>query len=413
MDEILTKVGAISLIKVASQQQMKQTNAKTVFQLIHQNSNLSRAKIAKLTNLSRTTISAIVEQLMASGMVVETVPLDGIGAGRKAISLEVNHSNKHIIGVELGLEKISGTVFNLRNEPVYSQSIRLEEGESIGESIQRVINQLIDAVKDRFDELMGICVGVPALLDSDKKTILLSTALNIENLNLHETLSGGQGVPIFIEDGTVLAATAERVWMGNEDSPFIYLSIDEGLGASVILDNQHIQGANKVMLEIGHMSLDMNGELCKCGNRGCFELYVSTLAVTEKIKQALRDGSNSLLRHIMEADKNKPVEIALSEAARAGDETAQRIISEVAMVLGNGMVNLIHIFNPEMIVIGGKLSALGEPLLAGVKHQIERRAILSFRENCSIRLKYNKENAVVFGAYYYALAHVLDSYFVE
>ncbi|WP_026021475.1 ROK family transcriptional regulator [Paenibacillus senegalensis] len=392
---------------------MKQTNARTVFQLIHENRNLSRAKIAQMTNLSRTTISAIVEQLMERGMVIETAPLEGNGAGRKAISLEVNPSNKHVIGVELGVEKISGTVFNLRNEPVHSETIRLAERDDIGESIRAVIDRLRDAVKHRFDELMGICVGVPGLLDSDKKTILMSTLLNIENVNLYETIAKGQDVPVYLEDGTVLAATAERVWMGNADSPFIYLSIDEGLGASVIMDNQHIQGVNKVMLEIGHMSLDMNGDLCKCGNRGCFELYVSTLALAKKVKQAILDEPASLLGRIMGEDGKKAVEIALLEAANAGDETACRIISEVAAVLGNGIVNLIHIFNPQMIVIGGRLSTLGTRLLGGVEEQIADRAIRSFSKNCSIRLRYNNDNAVVFGACHYALGQVLDSYFAE
>lgn len=404
------------MIKVASQQQMKQTNARTVFQLIHGNRNLSRAKIAQITHLSRTTISAIVEQLMAQGMVIETAPLNGTGAGRKAISLEVNPSSKYIIGVELGVEQISGTVFNLRNEPVCSETLPLEaRGDiDIAAGIQLVIDRLKEGVRKKsYDELMGICVGVPALLDSDKRTLLLSTSLNVENLNLYQTLSGKQDVPIFIEDSTVLAATAERFWTGNADSPFIYLSMDEGLGASVMINNEHLQGANQVMLEIGHMTLDMNGDPCKCGNRGCFELYVSTLRLAQKVKQAVQKEPASLLSQLIGNTPSKPVELVLSEAAQAGDETARGMIGEIATVLGNGIVNLIHIFNPKMIVIGGKLSVLGEFMLSGVQEQVAGRAIPSFAHNCEIRLCCNNDDAVVCGAYHYALGQVMDSYFAE
>lgn len=401
-------------IKVASQQQMRQINAKSVFQLIKENQDISRATISKMTHLSPTTVSTIVEQLIERGMVVETVPLKGKGAGRKAMSLEVSHDNKFIIGIDLGPERIAGTVFNLRHDPVYTMTESFEQTpDALVQSVLQMINRLNIAVQDRFDELMGIGISVPALLDSEKETILLSTALNMENVNLHAYLAREVDAPIFIEDSTVLAATAEREWMGNTSSPFIYLSIDEGVGACIIVDDHYLQGANGVMLEIGHMSLDVNGELCQCGNRGCFERHVSTVTISQKVENEIKENPNSILDQLLRKSPEDPIEKVLAEAVNAGDSTAVHILSELASDLGNGIVNLIHIFNPETIVIGGGLAVIGDPLLDGVEAQVGNRAIQSFREKCTIRLKHPHENAVLCGASLFVLSKVLDTYFLD
>lgn len=402
------------MIKVASQQQMKQTNAKAVFQLIRENRNMSRAKITKLTKLSPTTISSIVEQLIAQEMVVEAVPLPGSGAGRKAISLEVNPSGKYMIGMEIGPGRVMGTVYNLRNESIVSVSETFaSEPEALVRSIRQAVSRLKTAVRDRFDDLMGIGIGLPAMLDADKKTILLSTVLDMEQVRLHEKLQEREEAPVFIEDNTILAATAEIAWMGNAPSPFIYLSIDEGVGASVFTGGQYLQGTNGVMLEIGHMSLDMNGKRCQCGNRGCFELYVSTSSLAAKIEKASIEDNASILSQIWRERPGEPAANVLAEALKSGDSAAGRILSELAAHLGNGIVNLIHIFNPETVVLGGGLAEIGEPLLKGVQERVGERAIPTFRDKCTIRLRNGNGNIVSFGASLYILSKVMDSYFLE
>jgi glucokinase len=262
-------------------------------------------------------------------------------------------------------------------------------------------------VRERFDELLGICIGVPALLDSDKKTILSSTVLHVNNVKLYQGLKEHFDFPVAIEDETLLAATAEKEMYETKTSPFIYLSINDGLGACVIINEQYLQGVNGGSLEIGHMSLDVNGKRCECGNSGCFEQYVSLTALNRKTEEAIIARPDSVL-HAWKAGE-RPIEEIVAEAARAGDELAERIVEDMAASLGNGIINLINIFNPQTVVIGGRLAALGEPLLAGVLKRVNERAFKPFREVCTVDLARHKGNSVSCGAATYILNIVLTS----
>jgi N-acetylglucosamine repressor len=399
------------MIEVVSQQQMKQSNTKSVFRLIQSNKNISRIAISKMTKLSPTTISSIVDDLMSKGIVVERLPMESKGAGRKAISLEINDIKKFIIGMDFNQEGISGTAFNLKNEPIITIVDRFKketlENNEIISMLKSIIYKLMNAVQDRFDELLGVCIGIPALLDPAKQSIVLSTALNIENIDLYHSLHEEFNFPIFFENDSLVAATAEKEQYDKSTSPFIYLAINEGLGARVIINDQFLHGADG-FLEIGHMSVDVNGAQCSCGNRGCFELLVSITALTVNTYKALSHNPTSILHELLE-NKQVNIESAIATAIQMNDALAMQIVDEMAIDLGNGIVNLINIFNPEMIVIGGRLSILGDKLLTGVQKQAGKRAIKPFFKRCKIGLGKQMDNTVSIGASIYTLNRVLES----
>ncbi|WP_256758365.1 ROK family transcriptional regulator [Cohnella sp. WQ 127256] len=400
------------MIQVVSQQQMKLSNTKSVFRLIQVNKNISRIAISKITKLSPTTISSIVDELMSKGIVVERLPLDNIGAGRKAISLEINDVKKYIIGMDLNQEGVTGTAFNLKMDPVFTIAERfnkktLEDVEII-RLLKSIINKLMKAVKGDFNELLGVCIGIPALLDPVKQSIVISTALNIENIDLYHSLQAEFDFPIFFENETLVAATAEKEQYEKSTSPFIYLSINEGLGARVIINDQFLQGANGDSIEIGHMSVDLNGAQCSCGNRGCFELLVSTNVLAVKTNKAMANNTDSILSELM-SKEGVSIESAIANAVLMNDPLAIQIVDEIAIDLGNGIVNVINIFNPEMIVIGGRLSTLGDRLLLGVQKQAEKRAIKPFFERCTIGLVKQRDNTISRGAAIYTLNRVIES----
>jgi N-acetylglucosamine repressor len=385
------------MIKIASQQQMKQINAKTIFRLIQREKGISRAALAKVTSLSPTTISTIVEDLMAKGLVIEKSLIKGAGAGRRAITLETNGTSKYIIGMEFDHQGVSGTVYNLKYEPIITATEHFHNISRINEEIPKlaiqIISQLIEQAQSGFDELIAICVGVPGLLDEGKKTIVFSTHLNIVNIDLYDKLAQKFNYPIFIENETLLSAIAEREIMQRKTSPFIYVALNDGLGISVIINDRYLEGVNGVFLEIGHMSLDVNGEQCSCGNRGCFELHVSTSALLKKVKQHTIDYTDSLLARTP-ADNNPVDAQQIAQALNNGDPLAKLAVKEYGTDLGNGLVNLIHIFNPEAIVLGGKLSILGDELVQHAQQQVDSRAMSSFLKRCTISLALYKGNQI-------------------
>ncbi|TVY08009.1 ROK family transcriptional regulator [Paenibacillus cremeus] len=404
------------MIKIANQQQIKQTNTKTIFQLIQTSGRISRAKLSKLTHLSPTTISTIVEELIQKGLVVESSLMDNPGAGRKAITLELNNAGKYVIGMEFNAKGISGTIFNLKAEPLitithYSNRKKLAAEEELHHTILDLIRKLIDSVQDESKELLGICIGVPGLLDGDKKSILVSTPLDLTNVDIYNKLSESVPYPILIENETMLAAAYEKERFETTAGPFVYLSINNGLGACVMHHNEYLQGANGVGLEIGHMSLDVNGEQCPCGNNGCFELAVSTQALIHTVQAKLGEFPGSIIQELMGGDPNRLNESVLAEAVRLRDTLAMQVVGSMSKSLGQGIVNVINIFNPEIVVIGGRFSLLGEFMLNTVLEEVRRRMLQPFLQSCKIVLSRHTENAISRGGSILALTKGLEHQF--
>ncbi|MCZ8511681.1 ROK family protein [Paenibacillus filicis] len=403
------------MIRIANQQQIKKTNTRTVFGLIQSCRRISRANLSKLTKLSPTTISTIVEELIHKGLVIESSLMNNPGAGRKAITLEINSMHKYVIGMEFNAEGVSGTIFNLKTEPLitithHSNRKKMTE-EALHHTFLDLIHKLLDSVLDESKELLGICIGVPGLLDRDKKSILVSTPLDLTEVDIYNKLSEMVPYPIFIENETLLAATYEKERFEKSASPFVYLSINNGLGASVMInnDNENLQGTNGVGLEIGHMSLDVNGELCPCGNRGCFELMVSTQSLMNAMRAALHDHPESIMHELIQGDPNRLNESIIAEAVRLNDPPAVRVVGHMSRSLGQGIVNIVNIFNPEVIAIGGRFSLLGEFMLNTVLEEVRQRALKPFLQSCKIVLSSHKENAISAGGAILTLIKVLEN----
>lgn len=400
------------MIQKASQRQMKHLNARTVFRLIQSRAGASRAAIAKMTQLSPTSISTIVDELIRKGLVAEKAWVESSGAGRKAIKLEVNDTAKCLIGIEFGLESVSGTVFNLKHEPAATIrepfDPRQNMADQLPEVIGRVLRRLVGAAQERFPGLLGACVGVPAVLDADKKSIVFSSPLNVRNVDLVRLLKRQADCPVYIENETLLNAAVEQEAREKKASRFIYLSINDGLGVSVTIDGRQLQGAEGVFPEIGHMSIQMDGPPCVCGNRGCFERYVSIPAFVEDVRNALASDASSLVHGLCDGDVSRIGPELVAQAASQGDALAERAIRRTGELLGNGMINLIHLFQPDRIVIGGRLSALGPGLLDAVERRVRERAFAPFADRCTISLSLYQAGGISKGASMYALERALD-----
>lgn len=397
-----------------SQSQMKHLNALAVFRLIQSHNDISRAAIAKITKLSPTSISTIVDSLIHKGLVAEHAPLATKGVGRKAIRLEVNDNEKGTIGMELGHDGVSGSVFTLKHEPVVT--IRepfkpsLDLADELPSAILRVLRLLIDAARRRFRELLGVCIGVPAVLDVDKKSIVFSSPFNVKNIDLFRMLRQQIECPLWIENETLLSATVERSAQEKQADRFIYLSVNDGLGVCVMIDGKHMQGAEGIFPEIGHMSLHLDGPPCVCGNRGCFERYVSVPAFVQHVQDRLRNNSSSLLYELSGGDVSRIDPEMVSRAAGRNDMLAKQAIRHTGEVLGSGIINLIHLFQPELIVIGGKLSLLGTDLLEAVEHRVQERAITAFAGRCTIALSpFRTSGSISIGASMHSLDCALEN----
>ena len=245
-----------------------------------------------------------------------------------------------------------------------------------------VLDRLVGALRrvaahaDR-DSLVGVSLCAPGPVDPDTGVVYNPPNLpGWDGYNAKPVLEEDLSLKATIANDATLAALAEHVHgAGRGYRYMVYVTLSTGIGGGVILDGRLYTGARGFAGEIGHMTIDRNGPVCKCGNVGCLEALASGTAVARMACERLASGEPSSLLERACGDPDKVDARMVAEAARSGDKTAQGIVREVASNLGHGMVSIIHAFDPEVIVVGGGMSRSLDLLLPGIVRQIERHAL--------------------------------------
>lgn len=338
---------------VNSQQLIKENHLKLVFSLIHEVDGISRADIKKLTKLSATTISALVEELMERGLVVESGTKRAERSGRKAISLSVNSSGGYFAVVAVSGHHFRLRLYDLFFEEIFSKKVRYDSDAPLSTSLTQF---LLENVKvTGYGELLGIAVGVPAIID-DEKNIVSSTVLNVlPNDNVYDALCKKfAGCEIAICNNSAFVAYAELEFGDTDCDSLISVDISDGVGASAIVDGSPFMGNAGMACEFGHMTVDMNGKKCRCGSRGCLETIVSMPAILER--------SSEICKRQLELDD-------LAEAVAKNEELAN-YIDYICSVLSFGINNLVNMFDPGAVVICGDILTLGERFIAKLRSRI-------------------------------------------
>ena len=338
----------------SSQQVIKESNMKMVFGLINKHGEISRADLKKITRLSATTVSSLVEELIADGYVCEGGIKTTHTSGRKAVLLHVRPDGGYFIGLDIEKNMIIADTYGLDFSTVYHEEISVANEEKLASAILRVIK---DAAGNR--NILGITLGLPAVIDASTNVVIASTVLNPEDsVNLYQTVCEAfPSTKISIKNNSGLIAYAEKEYGGHgEVRNLVSVDIDKGVGAGIILDGVILNGAYGMAGEFGHISVDYNGKRCKCGNYGCLELTASIPAILEKT------NSSSLDELIRKLD--------------AGDKEILDIIDDTAKALAFGINNIANIIDPELIVIGGPIRALGNYLLAPIQKYIEEISLI-------------------------------------
>ena len=363
-------------INKSSQQLIKESNMKLVFALIHSHGAISRADIKKITGLSATTVSSLVEELMRDRMVVECGIKETNTSGRKAVMLTVNSQDGFFLGLDVRKNCIYAALCGLDFSVKQFVEVPVTKGETLVLGILRAIGRLA-----RDKRIFGITIGIPGVIDPKTNTVISSTVLAAEDakdlyLILRETMPD---VSIFIKNNSGLVALCEREFDGYQHiDNLVSVDIDDGVGAGILIGGAIYDGSG-LAGEFGHMSVDFNGRRCSCGNYGCLELYASIPAMLE---QAGDDSVESLKRRL---DCN--------------DSTAISVIDKVARALAFGINNIVNLLDPELIVIGGAVKSLGDVFIDRVRANFEE---LSLIKDKTIVYSGIEVNPVVLGGVRYA-----------
>ncbi|MFW5942807.1 MAG: ROK family protein, partial [Chloroflexota bacterium] len=338
-------------------QSIKQSNRATVLNFIRQQEPVSRSDIARDLNLSPTTASAAVSDLMDSGLVREV----GRGAstgGRRPILLGIDPKGGTVISVDVssafGRRIIRAAALDLKSDILteVKREKDIEGNEGLLATISAIIHDLIASPDVEVREAVAIGVSVPGLVNAGSGELVFAN-INVSRLPLGPSLAREFQAPVLVQNSEDAAALGEyHFGAGRGCHSLLYLTVGAGAGVGLVVDGRIYQRGRTSAGEMGHVMLQPDGPLCRCGNRGCFSALVSSEALVERVQSALASSNGPGAAEFSPENLSVP---QIMRAARAGQTHCLEAVTATAEWVGQALGNLINLLNPEVIALGGEL----------------------------------------------------------
>jgi len=362
--------------------------------------SLTQAEIARSTGLSAATVSNIVRELKDGGT-VEVTPTSA--GGRRARSVSLSGDAGIVIGVDFGHTHLRVAIGNLAHQVLAEESEPLDVDASSAEGFGRaeqLVNRLIETTGISPEKVIGVGLGVPGPIDVESGTLGSTSILpGWTGINPSQELAGRLGVPVYVDNDANLGALGELVWgSGRGVKDLAYIKVASGVGAGLVIDGHIYRGPGGTAGEIGHITLDESGPVCRCGNRGCLETFTAARYVLPLLKPS--HGSDLTMERMV-------------QLAREGDPGCRRVIGDVGRHIGSGVANLCNLLNPSRVVLGGSLAEAGELVLAPIRDSVSRYAIPSAARQLSVLPGALGGRAEVLGALALVLSEMGDSTLLE
>ena len=383
---------------------VRELNLSSVLRRLHNQGTLSRAQLALLTGLNKSTVSILVEELLRRDLVCET-GVNSNGTGRPATLLEINPQAGGIIGLELGVDFVTVMLTDYVGNVLWRRHCNVDPAQGEEPTIALTLDLIDEAIKDcktRKLRILGLGVSTPGTVDLKRKVLVFAPNLHWRNVPLGKIYSDHIGLPVFIDNDGNAAALGEHLFgMARQIKNFIFVFAGVGIGAGLFLNNELYRGNNGFAGEIGHSPLVWNPVAqipCHCGNRGCWETNANQYSIIRRAEACLEVKRSTAILQLLEQTKS-PLSIPLiKEAADLGDRVAIDIFTETGEAMGLGIASLVNIFNPEKIILGGPLSVVGDYLLPGIKKSVKDHALPEIADQVEIVLSSFRTDASAFGA---------------
>jgi predicted NBD/HSP70 family sugar kinase len=393
------------LLEKATRQHTKDHNNQLILRTIYDYDAISRAELARLTRLTRTTVSDVVANLIARELVEEVG--HGISSGgRQPILLRMSDDSRHLIGINLINGELAGATINLRGT-IRQRACRVlqrYDAESVLALVYEVIDELIGSASSR---LLGIGISTPGLMDVSAEVVRRAVNFGWQDLHLKALIQARYRLPVYMGNLAHMAALAEYTFGGGQDREnLVVIHIGQGIGAGIILQGALFHGDAYGAGEIGHAVVVEQGQLCNCGNHGCLETVADSRAIVRRAQQLARTEPASLLHLNVAAIEA----IGFDHVVRAfqnGDHTVAQIIAEVGRYLGIAIAQLVSILNIERIVITGPVARFGQPLRDIVAHEMAKRSLPTLAQTTEIVVVEEHPDTILMGISALLLNHEL------
>jgi glucokinase len=308
-----------------------------------------------------------------------------------------------VVGVDLGGTKILAGVFDsqLTCKGRSKMSTKAERGpEQVVERIERCVRDVVDECDLDMKQIKGVGIGAPGSVDFVNGKVLFAPNLQWQDVALKKMLEKALGAPVFVENDCNVAALGVYVnELGSKPRQMFGIFIGTGIGAGIMLDGELYSGFSGTAGEIGHMVLEVGGPKCGCGSRGCFEALASRTAIFRKIAAAVKDGQKTALTDMLGPDLKDLRSGDLRKAIRKGDKLVETIIEEAAEYTGIAVANIINVFNPQVVALGGGvIDALGDEMMAIITETAQDYAMTGATKGVEIIASKEGDDAGIIGA---------------
>ena len=369
---------------------LREFNRLRIVDFLRTNGTASRAELARRTGLSRSTISTLVADLQRRGLVVERAgEFAGEGQpGRPAALLELDPTAAAAVGIDFDHDKVRVAVSDL-SRTVLAEASEAHDVDHDAQGALDLAAELTERVLGeanlKKDTLLGVGVALAGPIDHDKGALHPSDVLpGWAHIDAAKELEQRLETPAYVDNDANLGALAEVTLGAGRNARFAaYVQISSGIGAGIVVDGRPYHGHRGTAGEIGHVVVDPQGPICRCGNRGCLETLASGPALL-KLVQDSREQELSVREMI--------------ELARNGDAGCRRAIADAGQVVGRVVAGLVNLFSPEMVVIGGDLGEAGDLLLDPLREAVRRNALPAAAEGIEVVAGELGERANLLGA---------------
>ncbi len=374
-----------------SLESLRERNRRQLVDTLRRHGSASRAELARLTGLSRSTVSTLVADLQTSGLVVEHADPRARATpqqGRPPTLLTLDRSAGLVLGVDFGHEHVHVAIADLSRTILAERVRELDVDRSAARALDVAVelaDEVVTAADIDGDRILGAGIALSGPIDIDAGTVHAGKILpSWAGVRPVDELAARLDLPVHLDNDANLGALAEvtlGAGIGARDA--IYLMVSHGVGAGLIMGGELYRGSGGTAGELGHVLVDESGPICRCGNRGCLEMMAGGNAIIGLLRPSHGDDLTIDEVMVLVAD---------------GDSGARRAIADAGRVLGRSVAAIVNAFNPELVIVGGRVSAAGDVLLDPMREAVDRYAIPSAAADVRITSGVLGDRAEVLGA---------------
>ncbi len=387
----------------------KYLHEKKIINILYKEGPKSNKQLSNYINLSPPTITRLLNNLISEGLVKDFGMGDSDG-GRKPNIYGINPDSRYILGIYIGRNISRFALLNFHNDFVTKLVCLPEKLKNDPETVNQVYHQSLKIIKEAgidYNKIMGIGIVLPGLINTS--TGRSYSYLNYNDKPVSQLFEEKFKLPVFTENDSNLMALGEHAFgLAKGKENVLCLTLVAGVGMGLILNGKLYSGKSGFAGEFGHIIIEENGLLCTCGKKGCLETMASEEALVRMVKEGLEKGCTSIITDIADYKLANITPEVILKAAEKEDHFAIEILSKVGHYLGKGIAILIHMYNPEMIIIGGKMAKAGQYLTDSIKQTLNTRTISLIRQDTKIVTSELGEKAGVLGATSLAMQRILQ-----